>query len=91
MTLHVIAAFTLFALGVLGGIEWLRDLWRARSDAAVDRHPIAVALHTLATDEERHAERERAQAQAIAERLRRREVVAECELFDIEAMWSRRA
>jgi hypothetical protein len=47
MRLHVVEALALFAAGVLGGIEWLRDWWRSRTDAAIDRHPQALALRAL--------------------------------------------
>lgn len=90
MRLHVVLSLALFAIGVLGAWEWIRDAWRARSDRAIDRHPMALALRTLAEDERRRDERELALAKAIGERLRTRQVTSEAELFDIEAIWAAR-
>lgn len=83
MRLHTFAALALFAFGVLGGAGWLRDWWRARRiDRDVEQHPVARQLRTL---RERHVDPPPSVREAIAEALVRREVVAECEFFDIEA------
>lgn len=47
MRLHILLALAFFAVGALDLVGWLRDWWRSRTDAAVDRHPMAVALRTL--------------------------------------------
>lgn len=82
---YTVAVLAFVAFFVLGGGEYVRDRWRARSDHSIDHHPMAVALRTLADDERRRTEHERTVAAAIAERLRSRQVIAECEFFDIEA------
>lgn len=82
---RTLAALALVAFGTLGAWErpwrWVRDRYRSRNDHLVD-DAWAQALRTLAAEQHR-AERERTQADAIAERLRRREVTAECEYLDI--------
>lgn len=80
MRLHVVMALVLFALGAFGTLEWLRDLWRSRTDDAIDRHPRARQLHALA-----HTIEPPPLNEVLAERLRTRQVVAEADLFDIEA------
>lgn len=81
---RTLAALALVAFGVLGVWErpwrWARDRYRSRNDQLVD-DAWAQALHALAAESAR-AQRERTQADAIAERLRRREVTAECEYLD---------
>lgn len=86
MRLHILLALALFAFGGLDVWAWLRDRWRSRRDDLVDRHPQAVALRALA---------ERTPAPAppplhivLSERLVRREIVADCELFDLDATWA---
>jgi hypothetical protein len=91
VTLHILAALALFAFGALGGVEWLRDHLRARRlDRDVERHPVARQLRVLREVAAPAAPPPSARL-AVAEALRRREVVAEAELFDICAMqeWHR--
>lgn len=46
MRLHVLAALALLWFGWLG-LPYVRLRWRARSDAAIDDHPVAAQLRAL--------------------------------------------
>lgn len=82
MRLHIAEGVGLVAFGLLV-LPWLRDRWRSRRDELVDAHPMAEVVQQSAVvlcdpppfDFEA-IERERAQARAISERLRRPEVSA---------------